>query len=77
MDKNLLAELDDLLPGGLPTGFINKQAKEADPYYRGPTKKRRTRAQVLAKRRMQKLSRRNNRGKVKGQKNNKGNRKAA
>ena len=77
MDKNILAELDDLLPGGLPTGFMNKQGKALDPYYRGPTKKLRKRSEVLAKRRAQKLARRKTRGKVKGQKNHKGNRKAA
>jgi hypothetical protein len=77
MDKDILAELDNLLPGGLPTGFLNKQGKAVDPYYRGPTKKLRKRSTVLAKRRAQKLARRAQRGPVKEQKNNKGNRKAA
>ena len=77
MDKNTLAELNELLPGGLPTGFMNKSYKEEDRYYRGPTKKLRKRKIVLAKRREQKLSRKINRGGTRGQKNTKGNRKAA
>lgn len=77
MDKNLFAELDELLPGGLPSGALTKWYKQTNPYYRGPTKKLRKREDVLAKRRAQKLARRAQRGKVKGQKNHKGNRKAA
>ena len=48
MDKNTLAELNELLPGGLPAGFMNKSYKEEDRYYRGPTKKLRKRREVLA-----------------------------
>lgn len=67
-----LNALNDLLPGGLPPGFVTNKGKELDRYWRGPTKKLRNRAKVLKRRKMQKLSRRHNRGGVNGQKNHKG-----
>jgi hypothetical protein len=67
--------MDSLLEGGLPADFLRKQASRyKSRYYRGPCKKLRRRADVVAKRKAQKLARRANRGSVRGQKNTGGRR---
>lgn len=78
-DIDLNAMMNDLLPTGLPPGWLNKQLKSIDRYFRRPTKVLRKRSEVLAQRNRQKVSRRINRGSVRGQKNHKGlrNRRAA
>ncbi len=73
-DLDLNAMMDSLLPGGLPTGFLNEIGKNANRYFRRPTKTLRKRSEVLAKRSRQKLARRINRGGVRGEKNTKGRR---
>lgn len=66
--------LTDLLGDGLPAGFLTKLRKAQDPYYRGPTKVHRKRADVLKKRKAAKMARKANRGKTRGQKQVKGQR---
>lgn len=69
-----LNQLNEMLPGGLPAGFLTKLGKANNRYYRGETKKLRRRADVLAKRKAQKQARKAQRGTVRGQKRVKGQR---